>query len=168
VPAIGQEAAQGPLAACGIKLSRWGTIEVNEVTYETSRPGVFAAGDVTYGPRSIIQAAAHGRQAALSIHAYLRKVPPQRIPELPEDEFQTTSTLPPGGRFTLDLRPLPREEMPLRSADAARDRSVELARGLSEEQARREASRCLRCDLSYLCPAITVAHREGVAATTVT
>ena len=46
--------------------------------------------------------------------------------------------------------------MPLRSADAARDRSVEFACGLSEEQARREASRCLRCDLSYLCPAIII------------
>jgi hypothetical protein len=58
--------------------------------------------------------------------------------------------------------------MPLRSADAARDRSVEFASGLSEEQARREAGRCLRCDLSYLCPAITVSQGEGVVATTVT
>jgi NADPH-dependent glutamate synthase beta subunit-like oxidoreductase len=50
VPAIGQEAAQGPLKDCGVNLSRWGTIEVDEVTYQTSRPGVFAAGDVHTGP----------------------------------------------------------------------------------------------------------------------
>lgn len=30
---------------------------------------------------------------------------------------------------------------------------------MSEEQARREAARCLRCDLSYLCPTIKVANR---------
>ena len=73
-----------------------------------------------------------------------------------EDEFQTASTLPPDGSITLDLRPTPREVMPLRSGDAARDRSLEFARGLTEEQARREASRCLRCDLAYLCPTIHV------------
>ena len=74
VPAIGQEAAQGPLAACGIKLSRWGTIEVNEVTYETSRPGVFAAGDVHTGPWIAIEAVGGGIEAAESIDRYLRGV----------------------------------------------------------------------------------------------
>ena len=74
VPAIGQEAAQGPLAACGVKLSRWGTIEVNEVTYETSRPGVFAAGDVHTGPWIAIEAVGGGIEAAESIDRYLRGV----------------------------------------------------------------------------------------------
>jgi hypothetical protein len=92
-------------------------------------------------------------------------MPPQRVADLPEDEFQTPSTLPPGGRFKLDLRPTLRAVMPLGGLDTARDRSVEFARGLTEEQARREAARCLRCDLSYLCPAIIATEREGVAAT---
>ena len=74
VPAIGQEAAQGPLADCGVKLSRWGTIEVNEVTYETSRPGVFAAGDVHTGPWIAIEAVGGGIEAAESIDRYLRGV----------------------------------------------------------------------------------------------
>ena len=74
VPAIGQEAAQGPLGACGVKLSRWGTIEVNEVTYETSRPGVFAAGDVHTGPWIAIEAVGGGIEAAESIDRYLRGV----------------------------------------------------------------------------------------------
>jgi NADPH-dependent glutamate synthase beta subunit-like oxidoreductase len=50
VPAIGQEAAPEPLKACGLKLSRRGTIEVNAVTYETSRPGVFAGGGRAHRP----------------------------------------------------------------------------------------------------------------------
>ena len=87
----------------------------------------------------------------------------REITELPEDEYQTISALPPHGHITLDLRPTPREVMPLREGpDASRDRSTEFALGFSEEQARREASRCLRCDLAYLCPSIKVIGSDHV------
>lgn len=144
-----------------VGVAPWGGLLINPVTLATGAPGVFAAGDVTYGPKSIINAAAHGRKAARSIHAYLRKFSPQQVTELPEDEFQTASTLPPDGRFTLDLQPTAREAMPLRGDEAVRDRSVEFAAGFTEEQARREAGRCLRCDLSYLCPTIKVEKVES-------
>jgi hypothetical protein len=81
---------------------------------------------------------------------------------MPEDEFETVSTLPPGHSITLDLRPTPREVMPLREGQASRERSIEFAAGLTEEQARREASRCLRCDLAYLCPTIHVISADSV------
>jgi len=139
-----------------VGVAPWGGLLINPVTLATGAPGVFAAGDVTYGPKTIIHAAEHGRKAAQSIHAYLTHRSPAEVSEMPEDEFQTASTLPPDGTFTLDLRPTPREVMPLRSGDAARDRSIEFAKGFTEEQARREASRCLRCDLAYLCPTIHV------------
>ena len=74
VPAIGQEPAQERLKDCGVKLSRWGTIEVDETTYQTSRPGVFAAGDVHTGPWIAIEAVGGGIEAAESIDRYLRKV----------------------------------------------------------------------------------------------
>ena len=143
-----------------VGVAPWGGLLINPVTLATAAPGVFAAGDVTYGPKSVVQAAAHGRKAANSIHAYLRKVPPRRVSEMPDDELQTRSILPPGGRFRLDLRPTAREEMPLEGIEAARDRSIEFARGFDEEQARREAARCLRCDLAYLCPRILVDPQE--------
>jgi len=147
-----------------VGVAPWGGLLINPVTLATGAPGVFAAGDVTYGPKTIIHAAEHGRKAAQSIHAYLRKLSPAQVSELPEDEFQTASTLPPDGRITLDLRPTPREVMPLRGGEAARDRSLEFARGLTEEQARREASRCLRCDLAYLCPTIHVISADTLVA----
>jgi NADPH-dependent glutamate synthase beta subunit-like oxidoreductase/NAD-dependent dihydropyrimidine dehydrogenase PreA subunit len=139
-----------------VGVAPWGGLLINPTTLATGAPGVFAAGDITTGPTDIIHAAAHGRKAAWSIHAYLRKLPPGAVTELPENEFQTASTLPPDGRITLDLRPTPRAVMPLASREAARKRSTEFARGFTEEQARREASRCLRCDLAYLCPSIRV------------
>lgn len=139
-----------------VGVAPWGGLLINPTTLATGAPGVFAAGDVTSGPTDIIHAAAHGRKAAQSIHAYLRKLPPSAVSELPADEFQTVSLLPPDGTITLDLRSTPRAIMPLRDKSAASNRSLEFALGFSEEQARREASRCLRCDLAYLCPSIHV------------
>src|SRR5438128_4449980 len=146
-----------------VGVAPWGGLLINPQTLATGAPGVFAAGDVTYGPKSIIHAAEHGRLAARSIHSYLSHIALREITELPEDEYQTISTLPSDGRITLDLRPTPREVMPLREgATASRDRSIEFAMGFTEEQARREASRCLRCDLSYLCPSIKVIGADHV------
>lgn len=145
-----------------VQIAAWGGLLINQETLATGAPGIFAAGDVTYGPKSIIHAAAHGRKAAKSIHAYLRKLSPSAVAEMPDNTFETPSTLPADGRVEVDLRSLPRAVMPLRTSEAARDRSVEFAGGFTEEQARREASRCLRCDLSYRCPTIQVIAPERV------
>lgn len=144
-----------------VELAAWGGLLVNPATLATAAPGVFAAGDITYGPKTVIHAAAHGRKAARSIHAYLRHLSPQALSEMPDDEFETASDLPPDGHVTLDLRPTPREEMPLRTGQAARDRAIEYSAGFSEDAARREASRCLRCDLAYRCPTVLVVGRPG-------
>jgi NADPH-dependent glutamate synthase beta subunit-like oxidoreductase len=145
-----------------VEVAPWGGLLINPATLATGMPGVFAAGDVTSGPTSIIKAAAHGRKAAQSIHAYLSNIALDDITEMPIDEWETASSLPPDGIVTLDLRPTPREVMAL--APVTTNRSVESAQGFSEEQARREARRCLRCDLAYLCPTVrTVGDTSKVA-----
>ncbi len=165
-----------------VGVAPWGGLLIHPESLATGAPGVFAAGDVTYGPKSIIHAAAHGRKAARAIHAYLSHVNLRGVHEMPEGEFETQSTLPPDATITLDLRPTPREVMPFRlpepqartqsvgsrtadpmpleTADASHSRTIEFARGFTEEQARREASRCLRCDLAYLCPSVKVIGAE--------
>ncbi len=145
-----------------VQVNAWGGLLINPDTLATGAPGVFAAGDVTYGPKSIIHAAAHGRQAARAIHAFLRGISPRDVTEMPDDEGMTMSTLDSDGHVTLDLRPSTRAVMPLRNAEASRSRE-EFALGLTEEQARREASRCLRCDLAYLCPAVKLTGTETAA-----
>jgi NADPH-dependent 2,4-dienoyl-CoA reductase/sulfur reductase-like enzyme len=149
-----------------VEVAAWGGLLVNEQTLATGAPGVFAAGDVTYGPKSIIHAAAHGRKAARAIHAYLRKLDLRQVLEMPDDLVETTSTLPPEGYVTVDLEPTPRAEMPL-GTGAAHGRDTEFALGLTEEQARAEGSRCLRCDLAYLCPSIKPTPRVVPAPVTV-
>src|SRR5258708_12278323 len=96
-----------------VGVAPWGGLLINQQTLATAAPGVFAAGDVTYGPKSIIHAAAHGRLAARSIHAYLSRRPPREVSEMPDDQFQTPSTLPPAHRITLHLRPTTPDAMPL-------------------------------------------------------
>ena len=142
-----------------VGVAPWGGLLIHPESLATGAPGVFAAGDVTYGPKTVIHAAAHGRQAARSIHAYLSHRALRSVKEMPEGEGETVSTLPQDGVITLDLRPTPREVMPF-AASASHDRMIEFAQGFSEEQARREASRCLRCDLAYLCPSIKVVGAE--------
>jgi NADPH-dependent glutamate synthase beta subunit-like oxidoreductase/NAD-dependent dihydropyrimidine dehydrogenase PreA subunit len=147
-----------------VEVAPWGGLLINTETTATGAKGVFAAGDVTYGPKSIIQAAAHGRQAAKNIHAYLRNISPGAVREMPDDEFETPSNLPQDGYVTLDLQTTPRATMPLRTGDAARTRSIEFASGLTEEQAQNEARRCLRCDLAYLCPTLKIASSPASVA----
>jgi NADPH-dependent glutamate synthase beta subunit-like oxidoreductase/NAD-dependent dihydropyrimidine dehydrogenase PreA subunit len=145
-----------------VGVAPWGGLLINPTTLATGAPGIFAAGDVTYGPKTIIHAAAHGRRAAQSIHAFLRKRSPAEVTEMPDDEFETVSTLPPDRKVNLDLRPTPREVMPLLTGNAADSRSTEFALGFTEERARHEASRCLRCDLAYLCPTVNVISADTI------
>lgn len=146
-----------------VQVAAWGGLLINPETLATGAPGVFAAGDVTYGPKSIIHAAAHGRKAARTIHAYLRGLDLRTVLEMPDNEGMTISQLPPSGEIALDLAPTQREEMPLRAGAGSTDRSTEFALGFTEEQARQEGSRCLRCDLAYLCPSIKHTGRVPVA-----
>lgn len=56
-----------------LKVSRWGTLRVNERTFETSIPGVFAAGDIVRGASLVVWAIKEGRDAADGVHAYLKE-----------------------------------------------------------------------------------------------
>jgi len=48
----------------GLKVNKWGYIEVDERTGMTSLPGVFAGGDIVTGAATVILAMGAGRRAA--------------------------------------------------------------------------------------------------------
>ncbi|MDD5641021.1 MAG: FAD-dependent oxidoreductase, partial [Syntrophales bacterium] len=139
VPAIGQEAAPGPLQDCCLKLSRRGTIDVDAVTYETSRPGVFAAGDVHTGPWIAIEAVAGGIEAAESIDRYLQGLDLASGRSQGEEAHRRWAEIP------QDLEGQPREIMPSLPPEYTCSCFDEIAQGFTAEQARKEASRCLNC-----------------------
>ncbi len=59
----------------GLKVNRWGYIEVDEKTGMTSVPGVFAGGDIVTGAATVILAMGAGRRAARGMLQYLGFMP---------------------------------------------------------------------------------------------
>ena len=55
-----------------LTLTRWGTVRVNPVTFETNIEGVYAAGDIVRGASLVVWAIREGRDAAAHIHKYLK------------------------------------------------------------------------------------------------
>lgn len=55
----------------GLQLTKFGGIIVDEATGQTSRPGIFAGGDIVTGAATVILAMGAGKRAARGIHEYL-------------------------------------------------------------------------------------------------
>jgi formate dehydrogenase (NADP+) beta subunit len=128
----------------GMKLKGGNLIDVNPVSLATSVPWVFAGGDVAFGPRNIIEAVANGKNAALSIDDLLRGG--QRA-----TEYRLVIDSIPTRRFTRpeDFEQLPREAPPTIDLDR-RTGISEVESGYSEEQAIRQAERCLACHIQTI------------------
>ena len=72
ISAIGQKIDLGGISAgTGIQLSSKGAVMVDELSYQTGEPDVFAGGDVVTGPKFAIDAIAAGKEASISIHRYV-------------------------------------------------------------------------------------------------
>jgi glutamate synthase (NADPH/NADH) small chain len=61
-------------ATPGLKVSKWGTIIADEETGATSRPGVYAGGDIVSGAATVINAMGAGRKAANAMDTYVRSL----------------------------------------------------------------------------------------------
>ena len=72
IPALGQVSEPQCIPTqLASKETRVSLISVDPLTLETKFPGVFAGGDITSGPASIIEAVGAGKKAAASINLYL-------------------------------------------------------------------------------------------------
>jgi glutamate synthase (NADPH/NADH) small chain len=60
----------------GLKIGKWGTIEIDPATMATNLPGVYAGGDITRGGATVILAMGDARLAADSMDAYLKSILP--------------------------------------------------------------------------------------------
>jgi glutamate synthase (NADPH/NADH) small chain len=61
-----------PQTTPGLETSKWGNITADEESGRTSKPGVFAGGDVVTGAATVILAMGAGRRAAQAIDQYLK------------------------------------------------------------------------------------------------
>ncbi len=138
----------------GVERGPGGTFKVDPVTFEVKGlPGVFSGGDMVLGPASVIQAVAQGHESAISIDRYingedLSKGRPEPTPEPAELKDSL-------GARRGEIVPVPREQ------EAKIDRRAkgeeppetwgEINLGFDEEQAVKEAQRCLDCGVCSEC-----------------
>ncbi|MCG0275346.1 MAG: FAD-dependent oxidoreductase [Thermosediminibacteraceae bacterium] len=157
IAAIGQEVDAAGLD--GIQLTRKGTISAGENTFATNIPGVFAGGDaINEGPGIAIEAVADGKKAAEVIASYLdgSLVPYQepylvRRDDLTEEDFA-------------EREKIERVPMPHLDPEERKTNFREIVLGYSEEEARKEAMRCLECGCKdyFECKLIKYANEYGV------
>jgi glutamate synthase (NADPH/NADH) small chain len=64
-----------PQTTKGLETNRWGNIVADEKTMMTSRPGIFAGGDIVTGGATVILAAGAGKVAARAMHRFMLGLP---------------------------------------------------------------------------------------------
>ncbi len=150
IPAIGQEPDlqcfdpdSDSCEACGMGFNRNSTFMVDRAL-QTTRQGVFAAGDVVLGPATVIQAVAQGNEVARSVDLYLRTG--EAAKEIILSGYEAVAQ-----QFNLDdyadaVRPQV-VELPVEKRQGNFD---EIESCLPGEAIREECKRCLRCDLEWL------------------
>jgi len=137
--AIGQSSDVSFLTpADGVETTRQGTLKIDPDTLMTTAPGIFAAGDIAFGPRLIINAVADGKKAAVEIDKYLRgpewKPKSRYVQVTVLDHHEMAEHYDEYSRLNVPVLPIDR-----------RTGVAEVETGYTEAQARSEASRCLRC-----------------------
>jgi ferredoxin len=125
--------------ADGVESDR-GLIKVNRDTYQTTAPDVFACGDIAHGARLFIDAIASAQTAARSMHDFLRST---RSDVVVRKQWKPAAYTMADGWNVIE-RQNPRVlQSELRAATLE---IVEAPYG--EAEARRQASRCLRCNIN--------------------
>ena len=144
ISAIGQTTDTGFLYNdLPVRLNKWGDVDIDGFTMQSSETKIFAGGDCVTGPATVIQAIAAGRRAAAAMDEFIAQgyIRPSEedytcsrgsLEDLPRDEFDE---LPKIARAVM-------AELPLEGRLTA---FPEVELGITEEQARAEAARCLKC-----------------------
>lgn len=140
--AVGQGSDLAFLDGSGVEVTPQGWVKVaNDETMQTSKPNVYAGGDIALGPKLFIDAVASGSQAAMGIHAYLSGGKPLSL-----KRKLTFTDLPEYGRGSVyvDEEREEREELPVKPAEQPEfNTTVEYP----DEEAKKQSARCLECHI---------------------
>lgn len=129
--------------ASGLDLGRGNSVKVVDIEKDkqTSVAGIFAAGDVIYGTKSVIMAVQSGKEAASQIDRYLG------------GDGDISEVLAPVGEKDSYIGKIPRfselerKSVVVEPAEKRRDNFKIFDYGICESDICGEASRCLQCDL---------------------
>lgn len=133
ITAVGQGILSKDFEKDGIPVRR-GMIDALEWSGVKDVPGIFAGGDCVSGPATVIRAIAAGKVAAANIDEYLgyHHIIESEV-EIPESK-------------QVDRIPCGRVNMRERDASERIGDFKLIERGMTDEEAKQESSRCLRCD----------------------
>jgi formate dehydrogenase beta subunit len=129
-------------------LDRWNCVAVS-ATLATSRPGVFAGGDGTSGPSTLIHAMAAGLKAARSIDDYIQLGHVRFAPRARMREILNQYRMLAADSIEYPIRNEYRVHNPEMSPEVRKEMFEEVDQTISAEEAYREAKRCLRCYRIY-------------------
>ena len=140
-----------------------GYVVADQKSLMTKVPGVFAGGDAEHGPRTAVEAIRSGKIAAAAIDAWLRGT------EMDADIGKPArrADVPPIAVEPADRTYRHRAAMPERCVEEVLGEGnyVQIEEGLTDQMARDETRRCLRCDVCIGCGQCMVACSEmGVEA----
>lgn len=145
----------------GIEFDKWNVPIVDEVTFESTRKGVFFGGDSAFGPKNIIWAVEHGHQAAISIHNHCQGVPlTQRLPD--GIHLEPTKMGMFEWRYSNSFNPSHRREMDMVAMRERFDNlNIEVELGFTAEKMAVEVERCLNCDVETVFSADLCTECDG-------
>ena len=149
IAAIGQRLDQSVLCDDdGIIFDRRGNIQVSDAL-ATTRPGVFAGGDSATGPTTLIDGMAQGQIAAQSIHEYLTRGSVGFVARRRMSKLLKEANLMARGDKPIDLCTAPRHHLNTLSIEERRGNFEEVDLSMTDDEAIREANRCMRCYRIY-------------------
>lgn len=120
----------------------------NKLTYQTSEPDIFVGGDVYTGPKFAIDAIAAGREGAVSLHRYVHEHCTLTIGRNRRDFIELDKENIKVETYDSSSRQIPPKADVKEQAKTFRD----LSQSLTEEQVKKETSRCLSCGASVVDP----------------
>ena len=120
----------------------------NKLTYQTSEPDIFVGGDVYTGPKFAIDAIAAGREGAVSLHRYVHENCTLTIGRNRRDFIELDKENIKVETYDSSSRQIPPKADVKEQAKTFRD----LSHSLTEEQVKKETSRCLSCGASVVDP----------------
>ena len=149
--AIGQSFAYGNLfMGTKVQITRRGTVLADPFTRQTNEPDIFVGGDVLNGPSFAINAIADGKEASISIHRF---VWPGQLLDAGRDRKLYTEL----NHTNIDLNGFDKAKREVPKNLNVDTKSYKDNRGiLTEEQIKKEASRCLSCGKAVVDPNMCV------------
>ena len=132
----------------GIEFGKWDIPVLDRRTFQSTNPKVFFGGDAAFGPENIITAAAHGHQAAISIHLFLQgkdilKDRPAPTTNLYRQKMGIHEWMYDSYVVDDDRYKVPHAD----KRKTLKDRKMEVELGFNQDDGFKEAQRCLNCDI---------------------